>query len=127
MDNTAIVDACVFIEHWRSKNKDDSLLTKLHRQKRKLYVSAIAKYEVLAGANDDDMHKWHRLFDNVTVLAFDDVTIDFAQMIYRQLKRENKLINTTDILIAASAMVDDIPLATLNRKHFERIPDLRMV
>jgi len=127
MDNTAIVDACVFVEHWRSKNKNDSLLTKLHQQKRRLYVSAIAKYEVLAGAHDEDMPKWHRLFDNVAVLAFDDVTIDFARMIYRQLKQKNKLIDITDILIAATAMVDDIPLATLNRKHFERISGLRMV
>ena len=127
METTAIVDACVFIEHWRSQNKDDSLLSKLHQQKRTLYVSAIAKYEVLAGTNDEDMHKWHQLFDNVIVLAFDDVTIDFARMIYRQLKRESKLIDTTDILIAATAMVDDFPLATLNRKHFERIRGLRLV
>jgi len=127
MENTAIIDACVFIEHWRSKNKDGTLLTKLHRQRRKLYVSAVAKYEVLAGVPEEDMHQWHHLFDNVAVLAFDDVTIDFARMIFRQLKQENKLIDTTDILIAATAMVNDFPLATLNRKHFERIRGLRIV
>ena len=55
------------------------------------------------------------------------VTIDFARMIYRQLKRENKLIDIADILIAATAMVNDFPLATFNRNHFERIRGLRIV
>ena len=127
MENTAIIDACVFIAHWRSKNKDGTLLTKLHQQRRKLYVSAVAKYEVLAGVPNEDMHKWHHLFDDITVLAFDDVTIDSARMVYQQLKQDNKLIDTVDILIAATAMINDFPLATLNRKHFERIRGLRMV
>jgi predicted nucleic acid-binding protein len=48
-------------------------------------------------------------------------------MIYRQLKRESKLIDTTDILIAATAMANDLPLATLNRNHFERIRGLQMM
>ena len=122
-----LIDACVFIEHFRSKHKEGTLFTKLNQQSQKLYVSAVAKYEVLAGAHERDMSKWHQLFDNVTVLAFDDVTIDFARMIYRQLKQENKLIDTVDIFIAATAMVNDLPLATLNRNHFERIHGLRTV
>ena len=122
-----MIDACVFIEHWRSKNKEGTLLAKLHQQQRKLYVSAVAKYEVLAGADNEDMKAWYQLFDNVIVLAFDDVTIDYARKIYRQLRQENKLVDTTDILIAATAMTNDLPLATFNRNHFERIRGLRMI
>jgi len=32
-----------------------------------------------------------------------------------------------DILIAGTAMSHNLPLATLNRKHFERIKDLQLV
>ena len=128
METTEIlIDACLFIEHFRSKNKEGILLTKLDEQSQTLYVSAIAKYEVLAGAHERDMSEWYHLFDNVIVLAFDDVTIDFARKFYRQLKQENRLIDTTDILIAATAMANDLPLATLNRNHFERIRGLRMI
>jgi len=128
METTEIlIDACLFIEHFRSKNKEGTLLTKLDEQSQTLYVSAIAKYEVLAGAHERDMSEWYHLFDNVIVLAFDDVTIDFARKIYRQLKHENKLIDTSDILIAATAMANDLPLATLNQNHFERIRGLQMV
>jgi len=126
-DTRVLIDACIFIEHFRSKNKEGTLFAKLNQQSQALYVSAIAKYEVLSGAHERDMQEWHQLFDDITVLAFDDVTIDFARMIYRQLKRENKLINIADILIAATAMVNDFPLATFNRNHFERIRGLRIV
>jgi len=126
-DTRVLIDACIFIEHFRSRNKEDTLFTKLNQQSQELYVSAIAKYEVLSGTHEKDMWEWHQLFDDIIVLAFDDVTIDFARMIYRQLKQENRMISLADILIAATAMVNDFPLATLNRKHFERIRGLRIV
>jgi len=127
MDPTVVIDACVFIDYFRSRNKEDSLLTKLTRQSRRCYVSAIAKYEVLAGAHEKDMDEWRRIFSKITVFAFDDSTIDVARMVYRQLKQENKLIDHNDILIAATAIANDLPLATFNRKHFERIRGLRLV
>lgn len=127
MDSTVVIDACIFIDHFRSKNKENTLLSKLEQQQRKLCVSAVAKYEVLAGANEKDMEELQRIFENITVLAFDDTAIGMARMIYRQLKQENKLIDHNDILIAATAMTNDLPLATFNRKHFERIRGLRLV
>jgi predicted nucleic acid-binding protein len=126
MDLPVVVDTCVFVKHWRSKNKADTLLTKLLQQQN-VYVSAVAKYEVLAGAGEKDMREWYQIFEGVAVLAFDDAAVDMARMIFRQLKQENKIISLGDILIAATAMANDIPLATLNRNHFERIRGLRMV
>lgn len=77
METTEVmIDACVFIEHFRSKNKESTWLSILERQ---------------------------------------------------QLKQENKLIDTSDILIAATAIAHDLPLVTLNRSHFERIRDLRLM
>ena len=55
------------------------------------------------------------------------LTIETARSVYRQLKRENKMIDISDILIASTAMANDLPLATLNRDHFERIRGLRLV
>jgi predicted nucleic acid-binding protein len=128
METTRVlIDACVFIEHFRSKNKVGTFLAKLNRQSLELYVSAIAKYEVLAGAHERDVPEWQRVFEDTIVLAFDDSTIMTARDVYRQLRRENKLIDLGDILIAATAIVHDLPLATLNQNHFERIRDLRLV
>jgi len=127
MEIAVVIDSCVFIEYFRSKNKQNTLLSKLFRQQRKLYVSAVAKYEVLAGAADGNMDEWRQTFENITVLPFNDSTVMTARGIYRQLRRESKLITLGDILIAATAIANDLPLATLNRNHFERIQGLRFV
>jgi predicted nucleic acid-binding protein len=127
MENGVVVDSSVFIKHWRSKNKKETLLEQLRLQYRRLCVSAIAKYEVLIGVDKKSMNEWYHLFDGITVLAFDDVAIEIARNIFLQLKHENKMIDIIDILIASTAIVNDLPLATYNRNHFERIQGLHLV
>ena len=127
MENGVVIDSSVFIQHWRSRNKQESLLEQLNRQRRKLCVSAVAKYEVLAGVKREDVREWRQIFRNITVFAFDDVAVNVARNIFLQLKRDNKMIDVIDILIASTAIVNDLPLATLNRNHFERIRGLRLV
>jgi predicted nucleic acid-binding protein len=122
-----MVDASVFIKHWRSKIRSETMLAQLTLQWQRLCVSAVAKYEVFVGVQDHDMDEWHHIFDGVTVLAFDGATIEVARDIFLQLKRENKMIDGRDIMIAATAMVNDMSLATLNRGHYERIKGLRLV
>ena len=127
MEDTAMIDTCIFIEYFRVSDKRKAYFTELLVRYPKLGVFSIAKYEVLCGASDKDMAFWESCFQQIMVLPFEDSTITMARKIYRQLKQENKLIDTTDILIAATAMVNDLPLATFNRNHFERIRGLRMV
>ena len=128
METTMVmIDACVFIDYFRSKNKKSTFFAEFAQGSYKRCTSAIAKYEVLAGADEKDLDEWRRIFDKITVFAFGDATINSARMIYRQLKRESKLISLGDILIAATAIANDLPLATFNRSHFERIRDLRLV
>jgi tRNA(fMet)-specific endonuclease VapC len=126
METAVVIDACIFIKHWRSKNRADTLLTEL-LQHRTAYVSAVAKYEVLIGADEREMDEWYQIFEDIIVLPFDDVAVDVARMIFRQLKQENKQIDISDILIAATAIANDYPLATFNRNHFERVRGLRLV
>jgi predicted nucleic acid-binding protein len=50
-----------------------------------------------------------------------------AVAIYKQLKQQNKLIDIPDIMIAGTAMQNEVPLATLNRNHFERVNGLEII
>jgi predicted nucleic acid-binding protein len=127
MDIAVMVDTCVFIDFFRSPVKHKAYLTLLLDQYQRHYVSAIAKYEVLCGTLDKDIPFWNSTFQQISVLPFDDATIMMARKIYRQLKQENKLIELGDILIAATAIANDLPLATFNRNHFERICGLQLV
>jgi len=127
MENAVIIDADVFIRHWRTRSRVESWFDQLNWQYQRLCVSAIAKYEVLAGAKAEDMKIWRQIFVDITIFAFDDTTINVARDVFFQLKRDNKIIDTKDILIASTAIVNNLPLATYNRNHFERIRGLRLV
>jgi predicted nucleic acid-binding protein len=52
---------------------------------------------------------------------------DNAIEIYQELLSKNKIIDLADILIGATAITHEIPLATLNVKHFERIEQLKIL
>jgi hypothetical protein len=50
-----------------------------------------------------------------------------AADINSELKRKRKHIAIPDLFIAATAMANNLPLATLNKKHFERIDRLAII
>ncbi len=127
MDAAILVDSCVFIDFFRSSGRRKTYFTDLLGHFQRHYTSSITKYEVLCGALDKDVAFWDTIFHQIKVLPFEDSTIMTAREIYRQLKQENKIIDLGDILIAATAIANDLPLATFNRKHFERIRGLRLV
>ncbi|MDR1963448.1 MAG: type II toxin-antitoxin system VapC family toxin [Planctomycetaceae bacterium] len=127
MENKMVIDSCIFIDYFRTRNKTGCLLKRLLRNNPKVFVSAIAKYEVLCGSKYADLLFWQETFKMFLVLPVDDTTIEMAHQIHRQLKRDRCLLDIADILIAATAIVNDLPLATINRKHFERINGLRLV
>ena len=121
-----MMDTCVFIDFFRATDKRKTAFTELLDRYEEHYVSSIAKYEVVCGALDRDIAFWNSVFQQIKVIPFDDSTIGTARTIYRQLKQGSKLIDLGDILIAATAISNDLPLATFNRRHFERIPGLRL-
>jgi len=63
----------------------------------------------------------------VTVLSFNRVIMRRFAHIRGALRRQGQLIGDPDILIAATALHHDLILLTRNRRHFERIPDLRLM
>jgi len=50
-----------------------------------------------------------------------------AAKIYQNLKQMNQLIEIRDIFIAATSIVNRLPLITLNMRHFERIDSLELI
>jgi tRNA(fMet)-specific endonuclease VapC len=63
----------------------------------------------------------------VEVLPFDKESANVAVQINNTLKRKRKQIDIADLFIAATAISNKLPLATLNSKHFERIDSLILI
>jgi tRNA(fMet)-specific endonuclease VapC len=61
------------------------------------------------------------------VLPFNaEISIEAAN-IDSDLKRKRKQIAVPDLFISATAIYHNLPLATLNKKHFERIDKLQLI
>ena len=121
------LDTSVLIDFDRKKDKSKSLLFKLTERHALLAVSSITEYELYLGNSDEQNIFWDKFFSQVTVLPFNTKAAKLSAKIHQQLKTRNKLIDAPDILIAGTALSNNLPLATLNRKHFERIEDLQLV
>ena len=96
----------------------------------KLTINIISYYEILRGLKDLGNEEKLRRFDNFIqenelVFITKDI-IEKAAEIYAYLKKEGNLIEDADILMASTAIVEDLVLITNNLKHFKRVKDLRL-
>lgn len=119
--DVVLLDTSILIEYFRKKDKAKSQLVGLSKKALKLKVSSITKYEILVGSNQNQSKFWEDFFEFTEVLPFDSGSAEIAAQIVKKLKASNKLIDMADILIASVAIRNEVSLATLNKKHFQRI------
>lgn len=60
-------------------------------------------------------------------MPLDEVSVDTAISLNNTLKKKRKQIDLADLFIAATAVAYSLPLATLNKKHFDRIDTLQLI
>jgi tRNA(fMet)-specific endonuclease VapC len=119
-----VVNMSIFIEFLRTKNKKKTKLANLALNQR-LHISSVTLYELLMGTTDEQKLKdVNLLVDGITVLSFDETIAKKSGEIYQELRKENKLIEFRDLFIAATCVVNNLPLLTSNQKHFSRITSL---
>lgn len=121
-----LLDSSILIELFRKKDKSKTLFYKIAQDNPELAISSITHYEVGIGNNRLHQEYWDSLCENLIVLPFDRICSETAISVYRVLKSNNKLIDLADLLIGATSLSHEIPIATLNKKHFERIPGLKI-
>jgi len=92
--------------------------------------SLITRYEILRGLKSKQataqLVAFERLCTVSLILPLTDEVIMQAANIYADLHQRGVLIGDADILIAATAMVNNLTLVTNNTKHFKRIHQLRL-
>lgn len=73
------------------------------------------------------MDFWTACLEGIEVLPFAIKTAEVAADLSIRLRKNRIQLSNDDLFIAATALANDLPLATLNRKHFERIDGLKLV
>ncbi|KIA92920.1 twitching motility protein PilT [Pedobacter kyungheensis] len=128
MENGIVcLDTSILIDFYRKQIKEKSAFYKLTKVYKLFAVSIITEYEIMIGAKPDEIVFWKAFFDKITILPFDKDANDKAIEITRYLKNKNTLIEIPDIFIGATALSRNIKIATLNKKHFERIMNLELI
>jgi len=122
-----MVDTSILIDYYRKTDKNKTIWISLVRQGYEFAISSITKYEIYSGATKNQLQFWNDVLIAISVIPFDESSVDKAVEINNMLKRKRKQIDLADLFIAATAMNYNLPIATLNKKHFERIEGLTLV
>jgi tRNA(fMet)-specific endonuclease VapC len=127
MESTGLViDTGIFIDYLRKTEKSKTILASLPNDSS-LFVSAVTVYELMMGATNEQKKKdVETLLEGISVLPFDEEVSVKAAEIYHNLRRRNLMIEFRDIFIAATALIFQLPIKTLNKDHFQRIETLEL-
>jgi len=121
------IDSCLIIEHMRAKDKANTFFADLVRQHKERYISTVVEYEVELGMTANHQVLWNTIMKRLIIVPFTSSIVRTACKVKHELKAKGKHIDLADLFIAATAIVNGLPLATLNRKHFDNIDGLRLL
>jgi len=116
---------CVYFLNQNAKIVDK--IASLHTED--IAISCFNLTELLYGAYNSDyvdknLERVRFIENTIEVVTFDRKAIENYAVIKSNLKKQGKLIDDFDMLIAAVALSNEMILVTNNEKHFGRIPDL---
>ncbi len=121
------LDTSILIDYFRKKSKEETTFYKLSEHPYSFAVTSITTFEIYRGVTQLQKHFWDAVFDQMEIIPFDDGASKIAASLIQRPNLKNNLIALTGLFIAAIAIQKQIKLATLNRKHFEKIVELELL
>lgn len=119
-----LVDSDVLIAHLRGMEAARDWLVAARRQDGPLAVSVISLTEVAGGMRSAERREVTRLLATLHAFPINDRIGWRAAELMRVYRRSHSAIGLGDYLIAATAQVEGLDLATLNVRHFPMFEDL---
>lgn len=126
-----LFDSTILIELIRNNPDIVAFIDRYLDVHGELTFSAITKYEILRGFEvlqaEKKIMRFLAFCDDHQVLPITNEVILRGASIYGNLHRKGNLIGDADVLIGATAIVNQLPILTLNEKHFSAIDGLEIV
>jgi tRNA(fMet)-specific endonuclease VapC len=122
-----IADTDVLIDYLMDRQPAADRIAE-YRRSDALQTTAISCFELLSGAREGRRSDRAReLMDSVPVLVLDREAAASAATIRQRLEAQGTSIGMADSLIAGIALLNDLPLLTRNRRHFQLVAGLQLV
>lgn len=121
-------NACIHILN----NSSTRLITRLAgHNPSEIVLCSMVKAELIFGAykserTAENLRLLQRFFAPFTSIAFDDQCNEPYGLIRRELERQGRPIGPTDLIIAATAVANELTLITANTQEFGRVIGLAL-
>lgn len=119
-----LIDTSIIIDFLRRRDKAATFLYKLSQND--LHVSIVTHTEIYSGRSvwekDEAKEEVYKLFSGLTIFP---LTIKISKAA-GHIKAYNHDRSMLDCIIAATALVHDIELVTLNVKDFDKIKEIHL-
>jgi len=120
------VDTSILIAHIR--NSHPNILSLASSYFGTVVVSDVVVFELEVGAQKSGRSlEFATKFPLIETYPITQEIWLLCAKIQAQLLKQNQAIGLTDTLIAVSSIYYDYPLLTLNNKHFQRIPQVKLL
>lgn len=119
-----LVDSDVIIAHLRGVEAAREWLVRTRRSSGPLRISAVAIAEVACGIRSAERREVSRLLATMKPIPVTERIAWKAADFMRTFRRSHTGIGLGDYLVAATADIEGLQLATLNVKHFPMFSDL---
>jgi predicted nucleic acid-binding protein len=123
-----VLDTNIIIDHLR-RLRGPSWLEKIAKNfpKENLAISVITIQELYEGKSTREKEKEKMLLATITPLKILSYTYEIAELAGKIARDSQRPLELADAAIAATAIINDALLATLNKKDFAAIPRLKLL
>ena len=119
-----LLDTDVLIANLRGIEAARDWLRHTRTQAGRLAVSVLTNAEIVGGMRSGERREVTRLLNSFRPLPVTDMIAHRAGELRRRYRRSHAAIGVVNYLIAATALVHGLELATLNTEHFPMFADL---
>ncbi len=121
------LDTDVIINFLRNRNESVLLIQQIIEAGDILTTTNINTFELWKGIHKsyEKEKSLNEFLLKIKTLPFEDKASKKAAEIFEFLKEKGKMVDELDVMIGAISILNNEKILTFNKKHFEKIPDIR--
>ena len=129
------LDSTFVIDILKGAEKAEELEENIDNRGEDIFIASPSIIEVVRGLylksniknlKNNEKERTFKLINSLSVLDLDKNSAILAAKIEADLKNNGEIIDIEDVMIAAITINNNETLITRNKKHFERIKDLKI-